>query len=290
MDKHHTFKRLAEAAFAPAPVAERAPQRAIDLSTSGLEGTERLKGARLIPIERLTTDPAQPRKAFSEKSLRELAHSIAQHGVLQPLTVTYHRESDRFVIVTGERRYRAAQRAGLAYVPCLILDELNERDRLYHQLVENLQREDITPFEEAEAFRVLVDKFHLTHQQIADLVAKSRSYVTKTLGLTRIPPSVRRLCAQRGIIAREALILLAQQKTETGMRALLDRLAHRGHDVRTMRKVARSSRSLSSRTRPFEFHYTTPRFTVRVRFTKQKASKGEIARALTAALKSLDEE
>jgi ParB family chromosome partitioning protein len=290
MSKLEKFKSIAQAALGPVTTDEPVATLPRALEMSGLHGTERLKAARLIPIDRLSPDPRQPRKHFPEKSLQELTASIAAHGVLQPLTVSCHQGSDTFTIVTGERRYRAARRAGLKQLPCIVVNEPTDQDRLYQQLVENLQREDITPFEEADAFGVLVEKFHLKHQQIAQIVGKSRTYVTKTIGLARLPESVRRLCAQRGISSREHFTILAQQQTEPAMLAFLDKLAQHGNDVRTARKVAHSPGLRQRKSRPFEFRYQARGYTVRVRFTKYKASQREIANALTDALRSLEDQ
>lgn len=290
MSKLEQFKNLAQAAFDPIAVGDATPVPSPAADAAGLHGTERLKRARLIPLDRLSPDATQPRKHFPEKTLRELAASIAAHGVLQPLTVSYSPDSDSFTIVTGERRYRAARRAGLDQVPCIILNQLSDEQRFYQQLVENLHREDITPFEEADAFRLLADQFHLTHGQIARTVAKSRTYVTKTIGLARIPAAVRRLCAQRRITSREQLVLLAQQRTEPAMRSLLEKLALHGHDVRSMRQATSARRARPRRSQPYEFRYQTRGCTVRVRFNKHTASKREVAQALRKALNSLSKE
>jgi ParB family transcriptional regulator, chromosome partitioning protein len=287
MSKRDKFKDLAQAAFEP--TASKSPVSKHPIPGElRLHDTERIKGARLIPIDRITPDPTQPRKHFPEKSIQELAASIVQHGVIQPLTVSCAGSSDVFTIITGERRYRAAYRAGLTHLPCIVLDDLREQERFYHQLVENLHREDIAPFEEAEAFRLLAEKFRLKHIDIAQIVAKSRSYVTKTMSLARIPESVRSLCNQRKIASREHLIIVARQKTESAMLDFLNKLAHENSSVQTLRKVARGATSRHGKRRPFEFFHKTPGCTVRVRFTKKKASKQEIVDALMKALRSLD--
>ncbi|MCS6803569.1 MAG: ParB/RepB/Spo0J family partition protein [Acidobacteriota bacterium] len=290
MSKLEKFKSLAQAALAPAPARSEAiaePSR--DQDAISLHDTERLKSARLIPIERIRPDPHQPRKHFPEKSLEELAASIAAQGVLQPLTVSPDTTGDTFIIVTGERRYRAAQRVGLKSLPCIIVNQITEQQRSIQQLIENLQREDLTPFEEADAFHLLAETFHLKHQQIADSVGKSRSYVTKTLSLAQVPDEVRRLCAHHGIATREQLILIAQQKTESAMLALLNQLAQHGSTVRAARNAARGNRARQRRSRPFVFRYQARGFTVHVRFAKHHASTRDIAHALTTALRSLDQ-
>jgi ParB family chromosome partitioning protein len=279
---------MAHHAFIPIPDEDRS--ESLEVLTkprlSGrLQGTERLEGVRLIPIERIVTDSQQPRKTFSEKSLHELAASIRSHGIIQPLTVEYDSTQDVFKIVTGERRYRAAHLAGLKQLPCIINQNLEAEDRLYYQLIENLQREDISAFEEAEAFKLLSDRFRLKQEEIAKVVGKSRPYVTKAIGLTRIPMDVRHLCNQRGINSREQLILLAQQKTEQAMISLLDAMDQQGKDVRTVRRLVDPNRS--SQAKRFVFHHQGSGYTVKIAFTKQKVSKQEIANALRGALNSL---
>jgi ParB family chromosome partitioning protein len=288
MSKLERFKTMAHHAFIPIPDEDRS--ESLEVLTkprlSGrLQGTERLEGVRLIPIERIVTDSQQPRKTFSEKSLHELAASIRSHGIIQPLTVEYDSTQDVFKIVTGERRYRAAHLAGLKQLPCIINQNLEAEDRLYYQLIENLQREDISAFEEAEAFKLLSDRFRLKQEEIANVVGKSRPYVTKAIGLTRIPMDVRHLCNQRGINSREQLILLAQQKTEQAMISLLDAMDQQGKDVRTVRRLVDPNRS--SQAKRFVFHHQGSGYTVKIAFTKQKVSKQEIANALRGALNSL---
>lgn len=112
------------------------------------EGTSRLKEARNIPVERIQPDPNQPRKTFTEEALEELTASITRHGVLQPITVEYIHEEDYFRIISGERRYRAAQRAGLTHLPCIIRTT-DQKERLAQQLIENIQREDLSPIDKA---------------------------------------------------------------------------------------------------------------------------------------------
>ncbi len=166
-----------EASFvAPAHSGERAPRFVAE-----------------ILLTRIERNADQPRAEFLTAEIEELAASIRQHGVLQPLLVVRKPlepgEPERFEIVAGERRWRAAQRAGLSTVPCIIHDDLSERERLEIALVENLQRKDLNPIEEAGAYRRLHDEFGLTHEQIAQKVGKSRPAVSNTLRLLDLPPS-----------------------------------------------------------------------------------------------------
>lgn len=147
-----------------------------------------------IPVNRIERNPKQPRVEFSEAELNELAASIQQHGVLQPLLVVRKPlepgAPERFEIIAGERRWRAAQRITLATVPCIIRDDLTERERLEISLVENLQRKDLNPIEEATAYRRLNTEFGLTHGDIATRVGKSRPAVSNTLRLLELPSAM----------------------------------------------------------------------------------------------------
>jgi ParB family chromosome partitioning protein len=143
---------------------------------------------------------------MAEESLNELADSIRQHGILQPIIVTRETEN-QYILIAGERRWRAAQIAGLDVVP-VILREANDRDRLELALIENVQRADLMPLETAEAYRQLADDFSLTHDEIALQVGKSRTAVTNTLRLLKLPESVQHA-------------LLTGQITEGHARALL---------------------------------------------------------------------
>lgn len=166
-----------------------------------------------IPVTRVERSPDQPRVEFSETELEELATSIRQHGVLQPLLVVRKPlapgEPERFGIVAGERRWRSAQRAGLATVPCIVHDDLSERERLEISLVENLQRKDLNPIEEAAAYRRLHDEFHLTHEQIAERVGKSRPAVSNTLRLLDLPSSMQHSLMKGEINYGQARALLS---------------------------------------------------------------------------------
>jgi ParB family chromosome partitioning protein len=163
-------------------------------------------GTESIPIGSIIPNPRQPRTVMAEESLNELAESIRQHGILQPIIVTRETEN-QYILIAGERRWRAAQIAGLDVVP-VILREANDRDRLELALIENVQRADLMPLETAEAYRQLADDFSLTHDEIALQVGKSRTAVTNTLRLLKLPESVQHA-------------LLTGQITEGHARALL---------------------------------------------------------------------
>lgn len=148
-------------------------------------------GAREVPIELLRRNPDQPRRHFSELELDELAHSIREKGVLQPLLVRPAPGAPgEFQIVAGERRWRASQQAGLRTLPVVIRDDLDDLDVLEIGIVENVQREDLKPLEEAQAYKTLIERFGRTQEDVARTVGKSRSHVANTLRLLSLPAGV----------------------------------------------------------------------------------------------------
>jgi ParB family transcriptional regulator, chromosome partitioning protein len=189
-----------------------------------------------IAVADITPNPNQPRVHFDEESLGELAESIAQVGLLQPILV--RRVADEYQLIAGERRWRAARRAGLTTVPAVVrvADDIGAVEEA---LVENLHRENLTALEEAAAYLQLIEEFELTHDDVARRIGKSRSAVTNTLRLLGLPPEVQRLLADGKLSAGHAKALLG-----TPDRALQERLANlavdEGWSVRTMEEVVRA--------------------------------------------------
>ncbi len=199
-----------------------------------------------LPIGDVTPNPHQPRVHFDEDSLGELTASIAQVGVLQPILV---RPVDgRYELIAGERRWRAAQRAGLTTVPAVVRTT-NDVSSVEQALVENLHRADLTPLEEAAAYQQLIEDFHLTHDDVAQRVGRSRSTITNTLRLLGLPPVVQHLLADGKLTAGHARALLG-----TPDRALQERLARQaaaeGWSVRTVEDAVRHGGSLPEPPRP----------------------------------------
>ena len=169
-----------------------------------------------LPLEAIERNPAQPRKRFEEKKLEELASSIREHGVVEPILV--RREGGKYRILAGERRWRAAQRAGLKEVPA-VLREASEREAFEIALVENLQREDLNAIEEAEAYEVLIEDHGLTQEAIAQRVGKERSTVANALRLLRLPAEVRDLVKDGQLDMGHARALLGLDGEEAIRRA-----------------------------------------------------------------------
>lgn len=189
-----------------------------------------------IPIERLHRNPEQPRHRFDDEALEELAASIRRHGVLQPLLVSED-GPDRYLVVTGERRLRAAQRAGLETVPAVIREQLDSAAQLELALVENLQRRDLTPLEEARAFEHLRTSLGLTQAEIAERVAMDRSTVANALRLLKLPEEVQALVDSGELSAGHARTLLAFEGDDDRCR-WARRVVQTGLSVRELEQAA----------------------------------------------------
>lgn len=190
-----------------------------------------------VPIDKITPNPLQPRSTIHPEALDELASSIREHGILQPLLVTYDAASDAYILVAGERRMRAARLAGLEFVPVLVR-QATEQQRLELALIENVQRADLTALETAEAYRQLADDFHLSHEEIAERVGKNRVTVTNTLRLLKLPIEIRQALADGSITEghARALLGLPSDKAQT---AALETILRHGLNVRQTEELVR---------------------------------------------------
>ena len=193
-------------------------------------------GSMTLPTERLSPAASQPRHHFSDEALAELAASIKAHGIIQPLVVRERADQPGdYEIIAGERRWRAAQLAGLDQVP-VVSRELTDQEALAIALVENLQREDLSPIEEAEAFWRLLEDFGLTQDSVASLVGKSRPQISNTLRLLRLPPSVRDMVSDGRLSAGHARALVNTADPE----GLAERIVREGLTVRDAERLAQA--------------------------------------------------
>ena len=190
-----------------------------------------------VPIERITPNPLQPRSSMQADALEELAASIKEHGILQPLLVTYDAAKDGYILVAGERRLRAARLAGLDFVPVLVR-QATDQQRLELALIENVQRADLTPLETAEAYRQLADDFHLSHEAIADRVGKNRVTVTNTMRLLKLPIEVRQALADGSITEGHARALLGLP-SDKAQNAALESIIRHALNVRQTEELVR---------------------------------------------------
>ena len=196
-------------------------------------------GLLLVPIEQIAPNPFQPRKTFNEASIEELARSVREHGIVQPLVVT-RTSSDKYKLIAGERRYRAAQKAGLTVVPVVVKEMMTDGDALQVALIENIQREDLNPIEEAQAYHQLHEDFGLTQEEIAKRVGKERSTVANFLRLIKLPDSVKKLLASGQLSMGHARALLAiDSAKKQGL--LAERVVRKNLNVRQTEMLASES-------------------------------------------------
>ncbi|GMU64742.1 MAG: hypothetical protein AMXMBFR36_10160 [Acidobacteriota bacterium] len=194
------------------------------------------EGVRTLPIQQLVPNRYQPRSHFDDQGLEELAASIRTQGLIQPIVVS-RKDSNSYAIIAGERRWRAAQRAGLQVVPVVVRQVDDDRQLLELALVENVQRADLNPVEEAEAYRTLAQNFGLSHDQIAERVGKSRAAISNALRLLKLPPAVLDLLRAGRLTAGQARPLLALEADDK-IERLAQRAAEQGLSARVLEALA----------------------------------------------------
>jgi len=193
-------------------------------------------GLAEIPIAQISPNPYQPRKNFNEASIDELARSVRQHGIVQPLVVT-RAGDNRYKLIAGERRFRAAQKAGLSSVPAVIKEIAQDGDALQIALIENIQREDLNPMEEALAYHQLHEEFGLTQEEISQRVGKERSTVANFLRLLKLPEPVKKLLASGQLSMGHARALLAIESPKK-QEQLAERVVKKNLNVRQTETLA----------------------------------------------------
>ena len=203
---------------------------------AGDTGLRQVAGAYFeeVAVDSITPNPRQPRRTFDEDALDELAASIAEVGLLQPVVVR-SLGAARFELVMGERRWRASQRAGLEYIPAIVR-ETHDNDMLRDALLENLHRQQLDPLEEAAAYKQLLDDFGATHEQLAQKVGRSRPHISNTLRLLNLPPAVQKRVAAGVISAGHARALLSLDDPQAQER-LAQRIVAEGLSVRAVEEI-----------------------------------------------------
>jgi ParB family chromosome partitioning protein len=206
-------------------------------------GVDRARSQRRIPIEHLRANPKNPRKHFSDAELDDLANSIRERGIIQPIIVRQGRAADTFEIVAGERRWRAAQRAALHDVPVVVV-EANDSEVLQLAIIENVQRADLNPMEEAAGYQSLADQFNYSQEDISRLVGKSRSHIANTMRLLKLSAPVQALVNAGQLSAGHARMLVGQPNAEH----LAQDIVARGLNVRQVETLARENSERIDRT------------------------------------------
>jgi ParB family chromosome partitioning protein len=234
-------------------------------------GAERARGQRKVPIEFLRPNPRNPRKLFPETELRELALSIRQRGLIQPIIVRpLPNVPDAFEIVAGERRWRAAQQAELHEVPVVVVD-VDDRTSAEYAVIENVQRTDLTPLEEAEGYSQLIREFKYRHEDLSHLIGKSRVHVSNMLRLLGLPEDIKELLRTKQITAGHARALLMVENPSAVARLAVEK----NLTVRDIEAIAQDERD-----REDEMGYVQPK-------TRTRREKDPDTRALEKALQDV---
>lgn len=237
-----------EALFGDAEVApvEKKPAAEKKQTVKAVKETPSDEGGVLyVNIDDIRPNTAQPRKVFDEEKLEELAASIDRHGVIQPLVL--RRLGKGYEIVAGERRWRAARIAGLKDVPCIV-KELSDEENMLLAIIENMQREDLNPIEEAEGLKKMIETYGLTQEQVSYSIGKSRPYITNSLRLLKLPGRVQALAAE-GKISTGHARALASVKSQQKQIDLAVRAAREGLSVRQIEKLAKEAKDPAARTK-----------------------------------------
>ncbi|HXE36528.1 MAG TPA: ParB/RepB/Spo0J family partition protein [Verrucomicrobiae bacterium] len=242
---------------------------------------------RMIPVDQIRPNPDQPRKALGD--LRELSESIREKGVLEPLLVRFVPREDCYYIISGERRYHASRAAGLREVPC-IEKMADDAETLEIALIENIQRKDLTPFEEADGLHRLATQFEYTHEDVAKKIGRARSSVTETLSLRNIPESLRKKCVEHGIISKSLLLQIARQPTEKKMIEMMHRIMQGGLTRDEARRERRDEQGGPQRPQPFIFQFQPENesFRFRIQFKKSHVSRDELIVTLRQIIGQLE--
>jgi ParB family transcriptional regulator, chromosome partitioning protein len=239
----------------------------------------------MIALDRLEPNPLQPRVDLGD--LEELIASIRERGVLEPLLVRPSQVGGRFMIISGERRFRAAREAGLREVPCI---ELNVDDRAVAEiaLIENLQRKDLTPYEEAEGLLALKERFGYTHEDIAKKIGKSRSSVTESLIIAALPDEIKNLCQKANVNSKSMLLQVAKQTDADSMLQFINRVSEQGMNRDEARKAGKKKQS---RPQPYVFRHqsSSKDYTIEVRFRRSSVSKEELLQVIQKLIAELME-
>jgi len=237
----------------------------------------------MIPIDKLAPNPLQPRVEIGD--LSELVLSILEKGVLEPLLVRPSDVGGRFMIISGERRYRASLEVGLTEVPCIEMD-VDDREVAEISLIENLQRKDLTPFEEADGLVALAKRFGYKHDEIAKKLGKARTSVTETISIANIPADVRDLCRRADISSKSMLLQVARQPTDEEMREFVHKVGATGLTRDQAREIRHGK---PPRVRSYTYQYDAPdkEWSLTITFRSPEATSEELRRALADALAAI---
>ena len=237
---------------------------------------------RQIPIDRIDPNPNQPRQVMGD--LSELMASVAEKGVIEPLIV--RSRGDRFQIIAGERRYQAAVQVGLRELPVVIRD-VDDNEVIELALVENIQRKDLTAFEEAEALSQLAQRSSYTHEALARKLGKSRTSITESLALNAMPEEIKNLCRLADISSKSLLLQIVRQPTTQKMTALIEKIATGGATRADVRQDLAKPKPGRPKAYVFSYKPENKAFNLKLKFRKGNVPRQEVIEALEAILKEL---
>ena len=238
---------------------------------------------RMISIELLDPNPNQPRQVMGD--LSELIASIGEKGIIEPLVV--RQRGERYQIIAGERRYQASVQAGLRDLPVVIRD-VDDTEVIEIALIENLQRKDLTPFEESEALQGLAERCGYTHDDLARRLGKSRTSVTESLSLAAMPEEIRNLCRLADISSKSLLLQVVRQETSEKMTALIEKIAGQGGATRQqLRDAAAKPKAGRPKHYVFAFRPPTKLFNLKLSFARSRVTRDEVIDALEQILREL---
>jgi len=250
---------------------------------------------KIIPINQIEPNPEQPRVEIGD--LTELSSSIKQKGVLEPLLVKPVRETGNWMIIAGERRWRAANLAGLKEVPCIELD-IDDKSIAEIALIENLQRKDLTVWEEADGLAALAESFGYTHEEIAKKISKSRTTVTESMAIAGIPEDIREKCRLGNITAKSTLLEIARQFDDAAMLEFVEKITSKPISREEIRNAARpktqnSAVSESKSNKPhsaniYKYNSNDKNFSLEIKFhDKSEFVKKDVLQALKEAFENV---
>ena len=243
---------------------------------------------RMVPLGKIDPNARQPRSELGD--MKDLMASIKEKGILEPILV---RPMDgRYEIIAGERRYMASKKLGLKEIPCIEMD-VEDSEAMEISLIENIQRKDLDVFEEADGLRALADIYQYNHAQIAEKIGKSRSTITETLNLCKIPSEIRELCKEYGITSRTTLIEISKQKEIEDMEQLVRQIVERDLKREDTRELSKKIKGSESKVKRYVYNYRArePEFyKLRIEFKKQEVNKEDIIRILEDLIGKLKKE
>lgn len=242
---------------------------------------------RMIPLKKIIPNPHQARSELG--NIKELMNSIREKGVLEPLLVRY--KDGQYEIIAGERRFIASKRIGLTEIPCIEMN-VEDHEAMELALIENLQRKDLSIFEEADGINALTEMYGYTQDQIAKKIGKARSSISEIIGIGKIPAGIRKRCSEAGISSRTTLIEIAKQKSPEDMKNLIEAISKRELRREDTRELSKNLKGEAHKKKRFVFNYSIKgpeHCKLRIEFRKEKVKKEEIIRILKEVINKLEE-